>query len=102
MSGLTSLNISLPHSLKEYVEDRVKKGGYSTPSEFIRALLRDDHKRRAQEKLQALVFEGVKSGEPLEITPAYWERKRRQLVARFNRKKAGHQSERPVPRPSPR
>ena len=102
MSGLTSLNISLPQSLKDYVEKQVKEGGYSTPSEFIRALLRDDHKRRAREKLEALLLEGVNSGEPLESTPEYWERKRRQLIARFNRKKAGQKSGRPLPRSSPR
>ena len=102
MSGLTSLNVSLPQSLKDYVEKRVKGGGYSTPSEFIRALLRDDHRRHAHEELEALLLEGVNSGSPLEITPEYWQRKRRQLVARFNRKKAGNKSERPVRRSSPR
>jgi len=101
MSGLTSLNISLPRSLKDYVEEQVKEGGYSTPSEFIRTLLRDDHKRRAKEKLETLLLEGVHSGEPLQITPAYWERKRRQLTARIHRK-AGQKSERPIRRPSPR
>ena len=102
MSGLTSLNISLPQSLKSYVEERVRKGGYSTPSEFIRALLRDEHRRHAQEKLEVLLLEGVHSGQPIEITPDYWERKRRQLIGRFNRKKAGSKSERPLRRSAPR
>ena len=34
------VNISLPKELNKTVEELVKKGGYSTKSEFFRALLR--------------------------------------------------------------
>jgi antitoxin ParD1/3/4 len=88
--GLTSLNISLPQSLRDYVEDQVRDSGYSTPSEYVRSLLREDQKRRSQGKLEALLLEGLESGKPIEITPEYWEGKRRQLVQRHNRKKTGH------------
>lgn len=84
--AMTSLNISLPLSLKEYVEKQVAAGGYSTPSEYLRELLRQDQKQRAEEKLEALLLEGLDSGEPIEITPEYWERKRSQLIARRKKK----------------
>lgn len=83
---MTSLNISLPGSLKEYVEKQVAEGGYSTPSEYLRELLRQDQKQRAAEKLEALLLEGLDSGKPIEITPEYWERKRSQLIARHKKK----------------
>jgi antitoxin ParD1/3/4 len=86
---LTSLNISLPRSLKDYVENQVRDSGYSTPSEYVRSLLREDQKRRAQEKIEALLLEGIESGKPIEITPEYWETKRSQLVERHNRKRTG-------------
>ena len=86
--SLTSLNISLPLSLKEYVETQVQESGFSTPSEYIRNLVRDDQKRRAEAKLEALLLEGLNSGEPIEITPEYWEKKRAQLIER-HRKKTG-------------
>ncbi len=38
------------------------------------------------EKLEALLLERLNSGEPIEITPEYWERKRAQLVERHGRK----------------
>jgi len=84
---MTSLNISLPSSLKEFVETQVQESGFSTPSEYIRNLVRDDQKRRAEEKLEALLLEGLNSGEPIEITPEYWEKKRTQLIERHNKKK---------------
>lgn len=72
--------------MKDFVEGQVRSAGFSTPSEYIRALIRDDQKRRAEEKLEALLLEGLQSGEPIEITPEYWERKRAQFVERHGKK----------------
>lgn len=71
---LRSGRISLPSCLKEYVENQVQEGGYSTPSEYIRNLLREDQERRAEEKFKALLLDGLNSGSPIEITPEYWEK----------------------------
>jgi antitoxin ParD1/3/4 len=84
--SLASLNISLPQPLKDYVEAQVKEGGYSTPSEYVRELVRRDRKQRAEERLEALLLEGLNSGEPIEITPEYWENKRQQLIERHSNK----------------
>lgn len=81
------MNISLPQPLKDFVEERVKQGGYSTPSEYVRELLREDQKRRAEEKLEALLLEGLNSGKPIDVTQEYWEKKRRRLVERSRTKK---------------
>ncbi len=60
---MTSLNISLPDPLKTYIEQRVASGDYSTPSEFIRNLIRQDkEQRRAHveaELLEALQTEHI-------------------------------------------
>jgi antitoxin ParD1/3/4 len=43
---MTSLNISLPEALKEYVEGQVATGDWGTPSEYVRELIRQDKERR--------------------------------------------------------
>jgi len=43
---MTSLNISLPEALKEYVEGQVASGDWGTPSEYVRELIRQDKERR--------------------------------------------------------
>ena len=43
---MTSLNISLPGPLKQYVEGQVASGDWGTPSEYIRELIRQDKERR--------------------------------------------------------
>lgn len=82
MSSMASLNISLPQTMKDYIEGQVDSSSFSTPSEYIRALVREDQKRRAEEKLERLLLEGLNSGEPIEITPEFWERKRTELIER--------------------
>ena len=67
---MTSMNISLPEELKEYVEKRTQ-GAYSTPSEFIRDLIRQDRKQRAQEHLEDLIQEGLNS-EPIVADENFW------------------------------
>jgi antitoxin ParD1/3/4 len=85
---MTSLNVSLPKVLKDYVEGQVGEGGFSTPSEYVRALIRDDQKRRALEKLEAMLAEGLKSGEPTEAAPSYWAARRQALGADRRKKRA--------------
>lgn len=90
-----TMNISLPENLKRYVERRVSEGDYGNTSEYIRELIRKDReerRRRAQEKLEALLLEGLDSlerGEGVEVTPEYWKERRARLIARFEAEKAG-------------
>ena len=48
----TTLNISLPKTLKAHVQKRVAEGAFSNASDFVRALIRLD--KEQQEKLAAL------------------------------------------------
>jgi antitoxin ParD1/3/4 len=79
---MSTMNISLPDALKDFVDDRVRKDGYSTSSEYVRELIRADQVRQAERQLLALLRAGVQSGEPIPVTKAYWARKRRALSRR--------------------
>ena len=60
----TTLHISLPERLKELVEERVKRTGtYSNASDYVRSLIRADLERVGDEQLEALLLEGLASGE---------------------------------------
>ena len=79
---MTTLNFSLPEDLKKWIETQVASGGYGNTSEYLRELIRMDQKRRAEERLEALLLEGLASKVSTEITPAFWHRKKKELVAR--------------------
>jgi antitoxin ParD1/3/4 len=53
--GTTTLHISLPDSLKKYVQERVAEKHYSNPSDYVRALIREDQKRHDEERLEPAI-----------------------------------------------
>ncbi len=85
---MTSLNISLPKAMKEYIETQVQEGSFSTPSEYMRALVREDQKRSQEKKLESLLLESLESGEPIEITPEFWEQRRQALLLRMQERQS--------------
>jgi antitoxin ParD1/3/4 len=84
---MATLNISLPEQLREYVDAKVAAGGYGTASEYVRELIRADQKRAAEERLEALLLEGLDSGEPITIFDAWWERKKAVLTEQLKKDK---------------
>lgn len=82
---MTSLNISLPEALKQYVERQVNSGDWGTPSEYIRELIRQDKERRLYSLEQDLVAD-VK-GPKIELNLA--EVRKKGLLATL-RQKARH------------
>ena len=83
---MTTVNISIPDSMKTFIDEQVAKGGYSTTSEYIRQLLRQEAERVTQARLEALLLEGLDSGEPIEINDDWWQQKRIQLLERLRKK----------------
>jgi antitoxin ParD1/3/4 len=55
---MSTMNISLPDSLKSFVDDQVNQRGYSTSSEYVRELIRRDADRL---HLRGLLLEGAAS-----------------------------------------
>ncbi len=79
---MQSMNISLPAPLKQFVDEQLKDGRYSSVSEYVRELIRDDEKRKAAAKLETLLLEGLKSEES-ELTPADWADIRKEAMSRM-------------------
>jgi antitoxin ParD1/3/4 len=71
--AMTSLNISLPEALKDYVEGQVATGDWGTPSEYVRELIRQDKERRLGDLEQELIA-AVKGGK-IEVPVAEIRRK---------------------------
>jgi antitoxin ParD1/3/4 len=55
---MSTMNISLPDALKEFVEGQVAEQGYGTSSEYVRELIRKDQGRQ---QLRDLLVEGARS-----------------------------------------
>jgi antitoxin ParD1/3/4 len=66
---MDDIRISLSDSSKAFVDAQVAEGNYASVSECIDAAVRAKAKAEAQEKLDALLLEGLNSGDPVEWTP---------------------------------
>jgi len=51
----TTLTISLPRTMKEFIGTKLREGRFSTPSEYIRSLIRDDQDLNGNGEVAALV-----------------------------------------------
>jgi antitoxin ParD1/3/4 len=83
---MQTMNISLPDPLKEFVDHQIAEGRYSTVSEYIRDLIRDDEKRKAEERLVALLLEGLE-GEESELTRQDFDDIRKEAIVQLKRRK---------------
>ncbi|MGB7985402.1 MAG: type II toxin-antitoxin system ParD family antitoxin [Terracidiphilus sp.] len=69
---MQTMNISLPDSMKQYVDEQVIAGEYSSASEYMRQLVRADQKRHAREQLEQTLLASLSEGEAQEATPEFW------------------------------
>lgn len=81
------MTISLPEPMREFIESEVSSGNYGSASELFRELVRERQKRKAQERLEILLLEGLESGQPIEVTQDYLEVRRKALREKLERGK---------------
>lgn len=57
-----SLNVNMPDDLRRYVDARTKAGGFGTPTEYVRHLIRKDREEAVERNLEAQLMRGLESG----------------------------------------
>lgn len=67
---MSTMNISLPDSLKSFVDEQVSQRGYGTSSEYVRELIRKDQDRQ---RLRNLLLEGASSSPAAPAEDTYFE-----------------------------
>ncbi|MFY8107126.1 MAG: ribbon-helix-helix domain-containing protein [Elstera sp.] len=70
---MSTLNISMPEAMREYIETQATRGHYSA-SEYVRHLIREDQKRQSEDERKllweylALCAQQLDEGDTVEIT----------------------------------
>ena len=67
------MKISLPDSLRSFVDDQASARGYASSSEYVRALIRRD---RDRQRLRGLLLEGAESPSAVAACADYFDRLR--------------------------
>ena len=71
------MNISLPDSLKHFVDQQVTDRGYGTSSEYVRELIRHDQDRQI---LRGLLLEGASSAPGVPVNEDYFAALRKRAM----------------------
>lgn len=77
---MTTLSISLPEEMKAFIEAEMARDGLASASEYLRALIRDEQKRRAKQDLEAKFREALESGPATPMTREDWTALRREAL----------------------
>lgn len=64
-----TLKLSLPDTLRDFVDDQAARAGYGTSSQYVCELIRRDQERM---RLRAMLLEGAQSAPTGEADAAYF------------------------------
>lgn len=67
---MSTMNISLPDSLKAFVDEQVSQRAYGTSSEYVRELIRRDQDRL---QLRSLLLAGASSAPTVPVDATYFD-----------------------------
>ncbi|OYD53097.1 addiction module antitoxin [Thauera propionica] len=67
---MSTMNISLPNSLKSFVDEQVSERGYGTSSEYVRELIRKDQDRQ---RLRGVLLAGAATASASPANATYFE-----------------------------
>ena len=71
---MTTVTISLPESLKTFIDEQLATKGYGNVSEYFRSLLRAAQEREEDQRLEALLVKGLAAGgKDMPLTRAFWK-----------------------------
>ena len=78
-----SITLSLPEPLRSWVEEQTAARGLGTPAAFVEDVLRRE--REMQDRrvgIERQLLDALESGDPVEVTPEFWEARRNELERR--------------------
>lgn len=71
---MTTVTISLPETLKTFINEQIATKGYGNVSEYFRSLLRDAQEREEETQLETLLVQGLTTGgQDIPLTRAFWK-----------------------------
>ena len=79
---MTTVNLNLSEELQQFVNGQAEAGRFDGPAEYIEALI--ERAKNGKEKLEALLIEGLDSGDPIPLDVEEWTRIRQDVEQRIS------------------
>jgi antitoxin ParD1/3/4 len=68
--------------MKDFVDSQVTEGMYSSVSDYIRTLIREDQKRKTQEELEKKLLAALDHGNFQEVAPEFFKQLRAHVTTK--------------------
>jgi len=69
---MATVTISLPDSLKSFVDAQMAEKGFGNVSEYFRSLVRDARAKEEESRLESLLLEGL-AGRSIPLDNSFWD-----------------------------
>ncbi len=79
---MVNISASILDQLKDWIESQIENGSYTSTSDYLRDLIRNDKMKK--QELDDMLLEGIKSNS-IEVDESYWTNKKDKIKAQFDR-----------------
>lgn len=76
------MNLTLPDSLKAFVESRIAKRGFGSADDYVEALIREDLEKAEREEIEGKLLDALQGAPASPVTPETWEAVKREGMRR--------------------
>jgi antitoxin ParD1/3/4 len=83
------MTVNLPKKLETFLQEQSAAEEFAPPDEYGAKVVADERKRKAIEKVNALLLEGINSGPATPLTEADWEEIRRSARRKIEERTKG-------------
>ncbi len=80
---MTTLNLSVPERLREFVESQSVRKGFDSPDAYVLSLIENERRAEVQARVEVLLLEGLNSGPATEVNEEFWAECHRRLSEKF-------------------
>lgn len=74
---MPKMELELPDEVLDFIQNAVHRGEYPNAAAYLKSLVDLERSRTEDSRLEALLIEGLESGEPIPVTPEFWQDLRR-------------------------
>jgi antitoxin ParD1/3/4 len=81
------ISLSLPDSLKSWVEEQATTQGYASVAEYLQDLLRKQRQEQQhplRKEIERKLLAAFDSGDPIPITPEFWQERHEKVAQRLD------------------
>ena len=70
---MSMMSLTLPDSLRAFVESQAARKGYGSPSDYLEALILEDQRKAEKEEIESKLLEALQGPPATPVTSETWE-----------------------------